>query len=191
MIQYGEVVLPGTAALAAPNLITTFSQAINQSITLGWGPNANNVFTTSGRDIVKFSSASQAPFAYVVYDFGDSAYYSTGGRPIVYVEPQRDRIDLSALKLNLKTQDAGNILVSTDVLTGRFSTSGPPAAYRVHDGFFHGKALAMYETGGASSTMSTEVFIDINGNGNLDPQTDMWISIALPMAQVNEGLFIL
>jgi hypothetical protein len=189
MIQYGEVVLPGIAAPEAPNIIATFAQAIDQSIALGWGPNADNVFKTFGRDIVKFSSASQAPFAYVVYDFGDSAYYSTGGRPIAYVEPQRDRIDLSAF--NLTRQDSGNILVSTDILTDRFSTNGPPAAYRVHDGFFHGKALAMYETAGINSTVTTEVFVDINGNGNLDPQTDMWISIALPMAQVNEGLFIL
>ena len=189
MIQYGEVVLPGIAAPEAPNIITTFAQAIDQSIALGWGPNADNVYKTFGRDIVKFSSASQAPFAYVAYDFGDSSYYSTAGRSIAYVEPQRDRIDLSAL--NLKLQDAGNILVSTEVLTGRFSTNGPPSAYRVHDGFFHGKALAMYETAAFGGNTTTEVFVDVNGNGNLDPQTDMWISIALPMAQVNEGLFIL
>jgi len=190
MIQYGEVVLPGMAAPEAPNIITSFSPSIDQSISLGWGPNADDVFTTFGRDIVKFSAASQAPFAYVTYDFGDSMYYSMGGRPVVYVEPQRDRIDLSAF--HLETHEAGsNLLTTSQALTDRFSTVGPPDAYHTYNGFFQGKALAMYETAGVNNTITTEVFVDINGNGNLDPQTDMWISIALPIAQVNEGLFIL
>ncbi|QEI07519.1 DUF4214 domain-containing protein [Pigmentiphaga aceris] len=189
MIQNGEVVLPGRASGEAINLITSFASAIDQSIELGWGPDADNHFTTFGRDVVKFSTASQAPFAYIAYDFGDSSYYLTAGRPVVYVEPQRDRIDLSVF--NLRTQESGNIAIVNDTLNGKFSTSGPPAAYRVHDGFFQGKALAMFEDTGINNRPTTEVFVDINGNGNLDPQTDMWLSIALPIAQVNESLFIL
>lgn len=190
MIRYGEVILPGGVSPDAPNVITSFPTAVDESITLGWGPNASGQYATYGRDIVKFSSASQAPFTYVGYDFGNSIYYASSGRAVVFVEPARDRIDLSAF--GLRTGEAGsNILIKTAALTGMTGNSGPPPGFHAYEGFFGGKALAMYETGTGTSTAATQVFIDVNGNGNLDPQTDMWLSISLAMAKVNESLFIL
>lgn len=189
-IQYGEVLRPGATSLDAPNIITAFPAAKDQSIDLGWFQNADGQFTTSGRDIVKFSAASDAPFSYVAYDFGGSAFYSASGRSIAYAEAGRDRIDLSAFHLHIN-QAGGNIAVKSAPLTGTTSTSGAPPAYRVHQGFFEGKALAMYEAGTGFGGAMTEVFVDVNGNGNLDPQADMWLSLSLPMASVTEDLFIL
>jgi hypothetical protein len=186
-IQYGEVVLPGSTS-EVPNIITSFPAAKDQAVELGFGPDADGQYVTSGRDIVKFGAVSEAPFSYVTYDFGDSKYYSAVGRSIAYVEPQRDRIDLSFLGLH--TSDAGNIATKSAPLADLFSTSGAPGAYSTHVGFFEGKAMAMYETGNGNST-TTEVFVDVNGNGNLDPEADMWLSISLPISKVSDALFIL
>jgi hypothetical protein len=189
-IQYGEVLRPGATSSDAPNIITAFPAAKDQSIELGWSQGADGAFVTQGRDIVKFADASQAPFSYVAYDFGDGVFYSASGRSIAYVEASRDRIDLTAFHLNVNATGS-NIAVKSAGLADRTSTGGPPAVYHTHHGFFEGKALAMYEgiTGFGGAT--TEVFVDVNRNGSLDPEADMWLSISLPIAQVNEGLFIL
>jgi hypothetical protein len=189
-IQYGEVLRPGATSSDAPYIITSFPAAKDQSIDLGWMQGANGEFVTTGRDIVKFGAASDAPFSYVAYDFGGSSFYSASGRSIAYAEADRDRIDLTAFHLNVWATGS-NIAVKSSGLMDRTSTGGPPQDYRVHQGFFEGKALAMYESSTGFGGATTEIFVDVNHNGNLDPEADMWLSVSLPMSRVNEGLFIL
>lgn len=189
-IQYGEVLRPGAASTDAPNIITSFPAAKDQSIDLGWMQNADGQFVTTGRDIVKFGAASDAPFSYVAYDFGGSTFFSASGRSIAYFEADRDRIDLSGFHLNINATGS-NLAMKSSGLDDRTSTGGPPGVYHTHAGFFEGKALAMYESSTGFGGATTEVFVDVNRNGNLDPEADMWVSISLPISQVNEGLFIL
>lgn len=191
MIKYGEVVLPGVAAPEVPNIITTFPAKDSfQSLNLPWSSKGAD-WGPYSRDIVKFTSVNDAPFTYLTWNFSGTPSYTISGLSIVYVELQRDRIDLSSLALGVNTT-GDNITRKTSELADRWNDfGGLPNAYRVHEGYFEGRALAMYEHAKGASYESTEVFVDVNGNGNLDPEVDMWFSISLTqMPNINESLFI-
>ena len=136
------------------------------------------------QEVVRFKTASDAPFTYIK---GDG--FNTGTQMVITdFDLNKDKIDLSAFGLPGSDHIANGFIPWG---LGEFTTfdGSIPKAYRQYMGFFT-KPVITVESGFGSSSQ-TQLFIDVNKNGNLDPESDIWISLmGVPKASVIESIFI-
>lgn len=173
-IKVGGIYLPGEAVPAAPTIIETFDR-------LGV------MLSAEKNEILKFDSASDAPFTYTKgATYNDGLPLSFSGFTV-----GADRIDLTTFGLHSSSDHTTN--GSTPWKAGEFTTfdGSVPAAYRTYLGFFDAAPIIKIEIGTGMPWQRTQLLIDANKNGNLDPESDIWISLnGLNSAAVNDSIFI-
>jgi hypothetical protein len=140
-------------------------------------------------EILKFDSAAVAPFSYIT----GSDFKSLRGLTIGKFSVDSDRIDLSAFHLG--GTDGGRISSVAAFpwgMTGANSFDGSiPTAYRTYNNFFQ-TTIAVVERGAGTPIVDTQLFVDINKNGDLDPEIDLWIELAgVPKSAIGDSIFIL
>ena len=170
-IKVGGIYEAGDAIPNNPTVIDKFNPA---GITL----------SNDKQEILKFKSAADAPFTYIKgIDFNAGIQMAIAGFDL-----KIDKIDLSAFSL------AGSNSITSGTIPWRpseFTTfdGSIPAAYRQYVGFFT-KPIITVESGSGMS-FQTQIFIDANRNGNLDPESDIWISLmGVAKSAVTEGIFL-
>jgi hypothetical protein len=138
-------------------------------------------------EIVKVDSPSDAAFTYTKgTTFNDGLALS-----ISNFTPAADRIDISAFNL----PSSSRVVASGAVpwRPGEFTTfdGSVPVGYKIYPGFFANAALIKVEIGAGAPWLRTELLIDANKNGNLDPELDVWISLSgVPGSAVDASIFI-
>jgi len=173
-IKVGGIYSPGDVVPTAPTTIDSFDK---NGITL----------STEKVEILKFSSASDAPFSYV-----KTATFNNGlSLSISNFSATADRIDLTKFNFG-----SSGVHISSSFYpwkAGEFTTfnGATPPAYKTYFGFFSATPLIKVEVGSGNPWASTDIFIDINKNGNLDPEADLWITLnGVADSAINESIFI-
>ena len=139
-------------------------------------------------EILKINSSDAAPFSYIT----GSDFKSLRGLIIGNFAADSDRIDLSAFHLGGVTGGRiSNVSAFPWGTTGANSFDGSvPKAYKTYSGFFQTNIVTM-ERGTGTSIIDTQIFVDINNNGNLDPEIDIWIELAgVSKSAITESTFI-
>lgn len=158
-IKVGGIYESSETPPAAPNFVDTYEVAVLMTL------------SNDKQDILRFDSASDAPFGYI--KIGNMTVLRSV--EINKFDLANDRIDLTAFHLN-----AGSGLIATGFtpwVVGQNATfnGSTPSAYKTYEGFFSKPIVTVAVGSGASQ--ATEIFVDVNGNGNLDPGADMWITL--------------
>lgn len=149
-----------------------------------YNPNLGLLLGNDKQEILRFDSSRDAPFTY--YKMGNATALKS--LSISSFDISTDRIDLTAFHLN----STGGLIApgATPWAVGEGALIGDaiPAAYRTYTGFFT-KPLVTVEAGSGYS-LRTDIYVDVNGNGNLDPEVDLWISlVGVPQSAIT-GTFI-
>jgi hypothetical protein len=143
------------------------------------------VLSDDVHEILRFDSSPDAPFSYA--KSGNLSYLK--GLGVSKFDLPADRIDLTAFHLT-----PSNDFVAVGAFPWSLDESSTfgnayPAGYRTHTGFF---AKSIMTIGAGSGTnQSTEIFVDVNHNGDLEPGIDLWISlVGVWQGSVTAGTFI-
>ena len=171
-IKVGGIYGAGEVAPVGPTFIDNYNA------------NTGLMLSNDKSEILQFDSSSDAPFTYFKTE-NASALRSLA---ISQFDLLNDKIDLSSFHLN---KDNGLIATGAIPWTAGNNVKigdGAPAAYRTHAGFFTKPIVTVASGSGFSAR--TDIFIDANSNGNLDPEIDLWISlIGAPQSSVNTTIF--
>ncbi|QEI07719.1 DUF4214 domain-containing protein [Pigmentiphaga aceris] len=147
------------------------------------------------REILKFDAASDAPFGFrEVFEGGGHAYVPSRVS-VGNFSTSTDRIDFTAFKLNIPVGGAitvKNALEWTEPQLINF-VGIQPGAYKTYHNFFEGRPIAIAVGSGAGGpNVTTNVFVDINENGNLDVGQDLWFQLTqFDLNRFNDSFLII
>ncbi len=165
-IQYGVIVEPGAPPIQPPVIVNPTTL-----------PVGNNYWLDNGtsKAFVVIENASDSPFGYITID----TLNMPGDRGIGGFVAGRDKLDLSAL--GLKVDYAKDIVefrsfpwTIADWVT---DVGTEPLPYKHHVDFFNVSPIVASEYSPDTGGAHIQLLIDANGNGDLDPSKDVWISL--------------
>lgn len=145
-------------------------------------------------EVLKFDASSDAPFTYTKYSGGTTG---PGNFGVLSFQATRDKLDFTAFGLNVPG-DASSIFIRDPAWTGAAWYNGssanmgsPPSGYKTYPGFFNGKVFAAWELNAGTTYNSTNLFVDVNKNGALDPEIDLWMVFGgVSVQSIADSLFL-
>jgi len=171
-IKVGGIYGAGEVAPASPIFIDSFN--VQVPITLG----------DDIKEVIRFREAKDSPFSYKTA--GTLQFLK--GLELGKFDVSTDRIDLTALHLNF----SGGLMAQGATPWGigeGTEINAIPVGYRTYNGFFTKPVMTVGVGSGISQR--TDIFIDANRNGNLDPESDLYLSlVGVWQGTVTESIFI-